>query len=143
VRPINRATPKLRPEHRKTYAILEPTAAATCEQVECGHRANGWQTLVDEATELGQRQAAYIRRSGRRFREVRGDAGLVRFVFEPGQRCFTPHSRPASDPLYVVDGGDHRGNPRGTPRLIHKDERAWVDDIGEHQNRLADRYQQG
>ena len=46
---------------------------------------NGWQTIlpVSDAANVG-----YIRRSGMGFREET-EGKLIRFIFEPGQECFT------------------------------------------------------
>lgn len=103
---------------------------------------NGAMTVVDESTQQGQAQAHHIRKqSGREYTESRGTV----FTFEPGQRCFRSGDhrlsleRPA---LYYVTGGDWRGNPRGT-QLRHRDGDDWVSDFSEHQQRLADRLQQG
>lgn len=78
--------------------------AKECEAVECPHYNFGWVTTVDPATDLGQAQAHYIRKkSHRSFKEEREQiAGtLIRFIFEPGQRCFREHIRPVDrDPLF-------------------------------------------
>ncbi len=51
--------------------------------------------MIDESTDLGREQAAYIRqRSGRSFREMRtavGPDALTVFRFDSGQRCFADH----------------------------------------------------
>ena len=80
--------------------------AKECEAVECPHYNFGWVTLVDPATELGQQQSHYIRKqSGRSFREERHgtEGSLIRFTFEPGQKCFQTHTRPVDrDPLFLT-----------------------------------------
>lgn len=134
----------LGPEHYSTYGIRRPRAThsrpASCAEVECPNYLRGFVSVVDEATQLGQLQAAWIRgRAGRRFTESRDPAGLTRFTFPPEQPCFAEHrvqlERPA---LYVVAGGDWRGNPRRIPVRRHANPRDWVDDFGEHQERLAE-----
>jgi hypothetical protein len=121
----------------KTYAIRclsDRTVVAACEQVGCLAWAYGWETTIDERTELGARQAAHIRhRSGRTYREQRTDAGLTVFRFEPRQRCFDEHrTRPE---FYSVRAGDWRAHLG----LIRRHTRPadWVEDFGEHQNRVA------
>lgn len=149
MRPLNRIMPKLPAGAMKTYQVVAPKAShwrnATCAEVECQAHANGWVTAVDEATELGQRQAGYIRRdSGRAFTERRTPEGGTEFVFPPGQRCFRAHSVPLErEPLYVVRGGDWRGNPSGAPARRHTRPDFWVEDFATHQQALADRLQQG
>lgn len=146
-----RVTPALPPAAMKTYGIVAPRPthwrAATCAEADCVNHLNGWQTKVDESTELGQQQAAYIRAgSGRRFTEDRDDVGLTVFTFEAGQTCFRgdEHTVRVDRPeIYVVRDGDHRGNPRGTKPRIHNDPQGWVDDFGEHQERIADMRERG
>lgn len=66
--------------------------AIACHQARCSAFFVGWRTIVDEATSLGQLQAAYIRnRSGRRFSEHKDARGLTVFEFPSGQRCFDQH----------------------------------------------------
>ncbi|MGE5828654.1 MAG: hypothetical protein ACM30G_09870 [Micromonosporaceae bacterium] len=123
----------------KTYQIVSPVSThyrdGDCDEAGCLAQAHGWRTVVDETTELGRRQAHYIRTaSGRRFTEERGP--LTTFTFEPGQRCFATHKVPLERPeLYVVRAGDHRGNPTGEVRRHSPD--SWVNDFGEHQDKLA------
>jgi hypothetical protein len=127
----------------KTYAVASPpdrSVRAACEQVGCLAYRHGWESHVDESTELGARQADYIRRlSGRTFREQRDAAGITVFLFEGGQRCFSEHqTRPE---LYVVRRGDWRQN-LGTIRQ-HSRPADFVEDFGEHQLALADRLKRG
>jgi hypothetical protein len=128
----------------KTYAVTSPLdtlVRAACEQVDCAAWRLGWRTLVDEATELGRQQAVYIRHGARRtYRERPGPAGLTEFVFDSGQRCFAEHrTRPE---IYVVRGGDWRGNPSGERRL-HSRPADWVEDFTEHQGRVAEQVEGG
>jgi hypothetical protein len=140
MRPLNRIQPAGPAHAYKTYAIASPIAThfrpGTCDEAGCLAHRHGWQTAVDEATEMGQRQAHYIRKvSGRRFTERRTELGLTAFEFEPGQRCFREHKVPLDRPeLYVVHGGDWRS--RGEVRR-HSGPDAWVNDFGEHQDRVA------
>jgi hypothetical protein len=146
VRQLNRIAPQLPVTAVKTYqavATSDQTVVAACATVGCDAWRYGWDTMVNENTELGKRQAAYIRReSGRSFTELptrRDGAGATVFRFEPYQRCFANHeTRPAR---YLVRGGDHRANTG----LIteHVDSEDWVEDFAEHQDALAHRLGQG
>src|SRR5690606_34697531 len=111
-----------------------------CEDAGCLAWRYGWETRVDEGTELGRAQAAYIRhQSGRTFREIRTAEGLTVFRFEPYQRCFAEHrTRPE---VYLVRGGDWRRDLG----LIRRHTRPadWVEDFGEHQQRIADQQRRG
>lgn len=138
----------LLPEHaKKTYSIRAPRAThfrkASCAEVECEGREHGWVSLIDERTELGQRQAHYIRKlSGRRFAEETVN-GLTSFTFEPGQTCFTEHEVPLGKPeLYVVRDGDLR-TVKPTNVRLHTRAEDWVDDLATHQQKIADAIQEG
>lgn len=136
MRPLSRATPMLPVQAVKTYQVTSPPdamVAAACKQVGCAHWRNGWDTHVDERTDLGMTQAAYIRqRSGRTFKELRTTEGLTVFRFEAHQRCFTEHrTRPE---LYMVRGGDWRQRIGEPHRYDRPDQ--WVDDFATHQDRI-------
>ena len=136
-----RIEPALPPQAMKTYRVSAPLSThygpATCEDVDCEHWRHGWETTVDESTDLGQGQAHYIRReAGRRFAEDRGEDGLTRFTFEAGQECFGRHrARNGRPERYLVVGGDWRGNPAGERREFSGPE-AWTSDFAEHQDKL-------
>lgn len=126
-----------------TYAISSPadvTVKTACEQVGCVHWRAGWETHVDEATDLGGRQAAYIRtQSGRTFREARRADGVTVFHFESGQRCFREHqTRPET---FFTRRGDWRQN-LGIVRR-HTRPTDWVEDFALHQGQLAQRLERG
>lgn len=139
---INRMTPNMPAQDYTTYRILAPQAThfgpATCEDVDCPAMINGWSTLIDEATDLGQRQAFYIRKhSGRSFMESRTPAGLTEFLFRAGQDCFAQHTyRNELPPLFIRKGGDFRGNPRGIAPVTHTRPEYWVEDFQEHQDKV-------
>lgn len=144
-----RLAPKIGAEHVKSYEIRAPRDThfreGTCEEVECDAYRHGWKTAVDTSTELGARQAFYIRNTSRRhFTEEAYPDGRVIFTFSAGQRCFRAHLVPLErEPLYIVRDGDWRGNPRGTEPRIHVRPEDWVDDFANHQSALADRIERG
>jgi hypothetical protein len=148
-RPVTRIEPIGPPEAYKTYSIVAPEEThfrpASCEEVECEMRAAGWVTLVDETSDLGEQQAAYIRgyyndfgeyqAAGRVFTESRGPAGTL-FEFPPGEECFRAHQiRLDREEFFIVRGGDWRGNPRRELRQ-HDTPENWVEDFAEHQDRI-------
>lgn len=142
---MTRIEPQGRPQDYKTYELRSPrdtTVRAACEQVDCQAWKNGWQSLIDESTQQGRQQATYIRQqSGRTFREGRTGSGLTVFTFESGQRCFADHkTRPE---IYSVRGGDFRGNPTGIRPVRHASADDWVEDFGEHQQRVAEQHERG
>jgi len=145
---INRLAPQLPADAVKTYSVVSPLRthyrSGSCAEAQCPNREFGWRTVVDERTELGQAQAHYIRKeSGRRFTEEYDPAGTTTFTFAAGQNCFTKHQISLErEPLYLVRGGDFRGNPR-QEKYEHDNADNWVDDFANHQNKLADRRAQG
>lgn len=144
MRPMTRIEPKLPVGAFQTYTIASPhdrTVKTACEEAGCLAWRYGWESQIDESTDLGRRQAEYIRtRSGRTFRELpRAGGGVTVFRFEPRQRCFQDHrTRPES---YGVLGGDWRGYTG----MLRRHTRAadWVEDFGEHQQRIADEQEKG
>lgn len=143
-----RLEPKMPVQAYKTYQIAAPVAThyrrGRCEEVDCSHQAGGWASPIDESTALGQQQAWYIRnQAGRRFVEDRNQMpGVTLFVFEPGQQCFAEHQVPLDRPaLYIVRGGDWRGNPTGD--LVRRRPDEWVDDFAAHQDKLATELEKG
>lgn len=141
----NRIAPAIAPGAYQTFSVSSPrdtTRKAACEEVGCPDWRDGWESHIDESTELGRQQAVYIRtRSGRTFRELpRASEGAVTvFRFEAGQRCFREHHTRAES--YAVLSGDWR-QYRGVLRR-HTRAADWVEDFGEHQQRLADQREKG
>lgn len=142
-RPPNRPwTPALPVTAYTTYGITVPLSshwrAATCAEVDCDRHLNGWVSVIDEATDLGQRQAAYIRRdSGRAFREEKRPDGLTAFTFEPGQRCFASadHRVRLDRPeIFTARGGDHRAATTDVRRFDRHDQ--WLEQFAENQDRI-------
>jgi hypothetical protein len=140
---VNREQPNLPADHYQTYSIWSPTdrtVQAACQQVGCAAHLHGWETAVDERTELGKGQAAYIRTQSRRtFRESRTAEGVTVFRFDSGQRCFQEHQTRRE--VYAVRPGDWRGTFGPTRR--HTSPTDWVEDFGEHQQGLAQAIERG
>jgi hypothetical protein len=139
---MERFTPNMAPQDYKTYRVAMPKAThwenVSCEDDECPAYANGWRSVIDESNELGMQQAHYIRKlSGRGFVESRTPEGMTEFVFRPGQPCFTQHKARTELPeIFLVQGGDFRGNPMGVPTITHRRPELWVEDFAEHQDKL-------
>lgn len=132
-------------QHYVTYRLAQPSdqmIVVACEQAGCPYWTTGWDTIVDEATDLGVAQAAWIRLSaGRTYRERRTGEGLTVFSFEAHQRCFTDHETVPE--VYARIGGDHRGNPRGTRPYVHRNPDDWVEDFALNQQAVADQREKG
>lgn len=139
--------PQGRPEDYQTFQVSTPRDGAiltACKDAGCRHWREGWKSKINEHTPLGRLQAHWIRygpREERRtFREQKAADGDTVFIFEAHQRCFQEHyTRPE---IYVVRGGDWRGNPTGAFRQ-HANAADWVEHFAENQQKLADQAQQG
>lgn len=147
-RQLFRVEPNGRPEDYKTYSLKRPIKThwreATCQEVDCPNYVNGWRQVIDVSTDLGRRQARYIRdHSGRKYVVVSQVELIITLEFPAGQRCFSEHRKPLErEPLFFVKGGDYRGNPRNIPTVQRK-AADWVDDFGSHQIRLTEQLKKG
>ncbi len=147
---MNRIEPALPVTAYRTFAIAAPRAThfrpGSCAEAQCPEYLAGWRSVFDEGTELGRRQAHYVRlESGRGYSEARDERGLTVFTFEAGQSCFrSPHQIPLDRPqLFVVRDGDWRGNPTGTEPYHHARPEDWVDDFQTNQDRLRRAIEKG
>jgi hypothetical protein len=95
---------------------------AECREAKCPHYEFGWTTTINEQTDLGKRQARYIRKDARRkFIESKTDAGLTVFLFEAGQRCFQTHKLQTGEaPIKLVTAPDGRKIRQETNRWIYE-----------------------
>ena len=138
-----RPEPAMSPDAYKTYQITQPKTAhtriGTCEQAGCEAYERGWKTVVPKNSP----QEAYIRNdSSRRFWETveNGYDGLCTFNFYPGQQCFTQHHVLDRPQFFIVKNGDYR---RSSLARRHRNGADWVDDFGEHQERLKEQIERG
>jgi hypothetical protein len=90
--------PPLWQSDNRCYRVHMPhdlTVVAACEDVACDQWRDGWETVCDEADEMGGKVAMLIRsgQTGRDFTEFPpGPGGTVAvFRFAPRQRCFREH----------------------------------------------------
>ena len=114
------------------------TVVAACEDVGCDQWRNGWETVCDEADDMGGKVAMLIRsgQTGRDFREFPpGPGGTVTvFRFAPHQRCFREHrTRPGR--LLV--------HQRGRVVREHTSLTDLAEDYTEHAGRLAEERERG
>lgn len=149
MRKVTRIDPRLPASAMQTFQVTAPisthTRQATCEEAECAQYARGWRMTIDLNTDLGQKQAYYIKyHSGRSFKKISADAGMVELEFKGGQPCFREHRIPLDRPeIYRVKGGDHRGNPLRTPVRTHKRPEYWLEEFQENQDRLKTQIEKG
>jgi hypothetical protein len=140
----NRLPPQGPREAYQTFTVRsrpDRQLKSACERAGCVAWRYGWESVIDESTDLGKQQAAYIRQTaGRTFKEQSTAAGLTVFRFESGQRCFAEHqSRPE---LYLVRDGDFRGNPTGR-RRVHTRPADWVEHMQEEFGRFDEDRRRG
>lgn len=130
----------------KSYTILRPLSThwriAGCSEAGCANHRNGFMVRVDETTELGQRQAHFIRHDRTRTHTEDREAGLTVFTFPAGTECFArtsgkPHRIPNDRPeRYFTRPGDWRGDPTGGRPYEHTRPDFWVEDFAENQDRI-------
>lgn len=133
--------PRLPVEAYQTWSVKsrpDKRVRSVCERVGCPRWRNGWESVIDEGTDLGRQQAAFIRSSRRTFREQK-TAGLTVFRFEPYQRCFADHQ--TMPEKYLVRGGDYRAAV-GQVR-VHQRPEDWVEHVQQHMGRLLDERDKG
>lgn len=149
MRPIKRIQPRTPVQAVQTFQVVAPksthTVRVSCEQYECAQYARGWRMKIDLNTDLGQKQAHYIKhQSGRSYKVVGQQDGMVELEFKGGQPCFAEHRvRNDLPEVYRVKGGDFRGNPLKTPTRVHKKPEFWVEEFAENQDRIARAIQKG
>jgi hypothetical protein len=101
----------------QTYSIKAPLSThfrpATCEEVDCPDYRFGWKVHLEGIPENLRHTALS---SGRKYRIEQEAEGLTWLVYEAGQKCFqnSRHRTRVERPeMYLVRGGDLRGNPTG------------------------------
>lgn len=148
-RPLKREKLRMPVNAMQTFQVTAPisthTRKATCEEAECAQYLRGWRMKLDLGTELGQKQAYYIKHhSGRAYKVVAQQDGLVELEFSGNQTCFQDHRVRIDRPeIYRVKGGDYRGNPLRTPVRTHKKAEYWVEEFAENQDRLKTQMERG
>lgn len=145
---VNYAPRRFGPELYRTYGIVSPLAthwrAATCAEVDCANWVHGFRVTCDLRTDLGVRQARYVRDTAwerkQPFQHAWTEQGrVITFIFQAGQPCFTSHRLPVGRPaLFIARNGDHRGAGRRTlDRRRYDRPDQWVDDFATHQDKLS------
>lgn len=140
--PFRPSDPPMPVQSYQTWSVKsrpDKRVKTVCERVGCPQWRSGWESLIDESTVLGRAQAAFIRGSGRTFREQRTAVGLTVFRFEAYQRCFADHQ--TMPEKYLVRGGDYRGVV-GEVR-VHQRASDWVEHVQQHMGRLLDERAKG
>jgi hypothetical protein len=147
---MGRIDPSVGAQHYQTFQVTSPLSTHTkvvrCgEDVDCDQYARGWRMKIDLGTDLGRKQAHYVKyESGRSFKVIAQHDGLVELEFAAGQPCFREHRVPLDRPeIYRVKGGDFRGNPLRTLTRVHKRPEYWVEEFAEHQDKIKTAIEKG
>lgn len=138
----------------ETFGIQRPRSPeawvpATCEDVGCEAWRNGWVTRVPKVDSGGLSAAMQSAiRQGRLPAAVMDEPDALAYTFAPGTPCFRASThrklaRPDIPDLFVVRGGDWRGNPRGTPTRVHKRPEDWAEHLHESTDAVAARLERG
>ena len=138
-RPIQRAVPQLAVGQMTTYGVQIPKRRATCKEVDCPHYLKGWSTTIV----ANSADEALIRGSGRRWSNMEPlPGGFRRYTFSGGQPCFAAakHRVAADVATFYKRGGDWRATVTPAVKMRPSD---WVDDFANHQQKLADKQQEG
>lgn len=142
MRPLARV-PEKGPAHLyETFSIRAPKPThwrdATCEEVDCQYMARGFRLSVDETKQVGQANAAKLRKDPQRSpKEYRDEFGMTIFEYPSGTRCMGKHTKRLDLPeIFTVRGGDHRGNPKRTPVRTHTKAEFWVEEFAEVQDKI-------
>lgn len=144
---LSRVQPGMPAQNYKTYGMVMPLKThfrkVSCAEYECDQYRMGFDTVVDISTEIGRKQYDFITHDKTRsYKATKEGTALVRFHFSPGTKPFAGpkhdhFTRVDRPPLFVVRGGDWRGNPRGVEPMLHKDGLNWADDFANHQDKLV------
>ncbi len=140
-----RIEPRMGPGSYKTYGVRFPrethTRAVKCSADNCDQFRQGWRTALDCSVPQQREAATWITQQPARHYTWEQVGSVVTFIFPPGQQCFRGHREIVRPGVFMVRDGDWRGNPTGRSAVLG--EQQWHDDLGEHQQRLAEQQQRG
>lgn len=146
--PLNRTPMRLGPEYYQSFTRAMPLSShwrrVSCEFYECDAWLNGFVLTIDTSTELGLKQYDYVTHDKTRsYSMQRINLTEFKFIYPPGTPGFAgvdhDHFFPVGrEPLWVVTGGDWRGNPRQLRRREHTRPEHWVEEFAENQIVLAE-----
>lgn len=142
MRPLNRMPVNGPAQLYETFGIRAPKSThwipATCEDVNCQYMVRGFKVSVDETKTTGLANASALRKDPQRSpKEYRDEFGMTIFEYPAGTRCMGEHTKRLDKPeIFIVKGGDHRGNPKGTPTRTHTKPEFWVEEFAETQDKI-------
>lgn len=153
---LTRIPPQGAPGDYRTFGMAAPLAThfvpADCREVDCPDYLHGFRCHVES---IGPRLADAARNSGRKFTEVSYGEGHTWLEFEAGQPCFSsgpwrpgqPFPRQKEGHMRRLEREDRfymrAGDYRAKGRVVEVSATAWVDEFGEHQERIAAQVERG
>lgn len=145
-RPVSRPNPVGPVQAYRTYAVLPDRRTAprraTCEEFGCLNWRNGFAVPIPAGPE-GERRRQILKASRRSYTLRTKEDGTILAIFPPGTTCFAVEThRVQTSELFVVRGGDWRGNPTGY-RRVHQRPADWVEDCSIHLDKIATEARRG
>lgn len=143
---------QLGPEYYQSYTASMPLSShwrrALCEEVDCSDFLSGFVFTCDISNELGVKQYQYLAKQDKdRSPSIqRVSEHIFKFVYKPGTPCMKrgDHRLPiGKEPIFLVRGGDWRGNPRQIATRRHTSAEFWVEDFAQNQDRITTTIQKG
>lgn len=134
--------PTLTPNAYQTFTIRRPATPAfwrkaTCDEVDCERKRNGWRTVLDVGTATGARTAKWITDFSGRHGSIERAGNQVTFTFLAGQNCFESHRVAIErEPIYIARGGDLRAAVGR--RIVHSSGEAWRDHMAEQLDKVRE-----
>lgn len=141
---LARLRPAMPAAYYKSYSVRYPLSThwrlASCDEVYCLPYQRGWETFVDTGDDLGRMRYDYLVQDKNRActMEKTGPTTYT-FRYAAGTPCFEQLNHRLKiprAPLFLVTGGDWRGNPRGTEMLVHGSGENWAEDFAAHQGKI-------
>lgn len=134
----------LGPEYYKNYNIVAPLSthwrpANSCEEIQCQNYLRGFKVTLDPSDEKFERRAYLIKTSGRKYTVEKNEAGLIEYIFPPGQDCFElPNHRVRLDipQRYLVRENIHE-------RPVELKYSDWQEDFAIHQDNVKRKIERG
>lgn len=135
----NRIQPALPSGAYTTYGFVMPKQThqrkISCKEFDCQAYKYGWMKLVDLDTDLGRKQAQYIRDHSGKHYSVSATGNIVTFTFAAEQECFDQHYvNLEKNPIFTKRLGDWRSS--NCAEVIEGER--WLEDFRENQINLKE-----
>lgn len=102
----------------------------SCTEAKCQNKENGWMVVLSTPAQQDAIDWVKAGNTGRHFKEKIEQAGLVTFIFSPGQDCFNKHWQ--REPVFDI------GRKEAGRVVIYPDGDAFVEDSDKHLRKLKE-----